>query len=110
MRSEHFESKLKSRPARARRDFARAPISLEPTAVDAALADESMPMVAERGSRRDPAETAFAAAGSAIANDLSDSDLLESLAEQLNRLQEQQRQIRQLLDRAGRTRIDAANA
>ncbi len=110
MQSELFESKLKSRTTRARRDLARAPISLEPTAVDAALADESMPMVAERGSRRDPAEIAFAAAGAANANDLSDSVLLESLAEQLNLLQEQQQQIRQLLDRAGRTRIDPANA
>jgi len=69
MRSELFESKLKSRTSRARRDLARVPISLEPTAVDAALADESMPMVAERGSRREPAETAFAAAGAANAND-----------------------------------------
>jgi hypothetical protein len=110
MRSELFESKLKSRTTRARRDLARAPISLEPTAVDAALADESMPMVAERGSRRDPAETAFAAASAANAHDLSDSVLLESLAEQLNLLQEQQQQIRQLLDRAGRTRLDAPNA
>ncbi|MBA3483440.1 MAG: hypothetical protein H0T51_16650 [Pirellulales bacterium] len=109
MRSELFESKLKSRTTRARRDLARSPISLEPTAVDAALADESMPMVTKRGSRRDPAETVFAAPGAANANDLSDSVLLESLAEQLNLLQEQQQQIRQLLDRAG-TRIDAPNA
>ncbi len=106
MRSELFESKLKSRTTRARRDLARSPISLEPTAVDAALADESMPMVTERGSRRDPAETVFTAANIA---DVSDSVLLESLAEQLNLLQEQQQQIRQLLDRAG-TRIDAPNA
>lgn len=110
MRSELFESKLKSRTMRARRDLARAPISLEPTAVDAALADESMPMVTERGSRLDPAETAFTAAGAGNASDLSDSVLLESLAEQLNLLQEQQQQIRQLLDRAGRTRLDAPNA
>jgi hypothetical protein len=110
MRSELFESKLKSRTPRARRDLARASISLEPTAVDAALADESMPMVTERGSRRDPAETAFAAVHAMNASDLSDSVLLESLAEQLNLLQEQQQQIRQLLDRAGRTRLDAPNA
>jgi hypothetical protein len=110
MRSELFDSKLKSRTTRARRGLARPSISLEPTAVDAALEDESMPMFAEQGSRRDPAEIAFAAAGAASANDLSDSALLESLAEQLNLLQEQQQQIRQLLDRAGRTRLDAPNA
>ena len=109
MRSELFESKLKSRTTRARRDVARAPISLEPTAVDAALADESMQMVAERGSRRDPAETDFATVYATNVSALSDSVLLESLAEQLDMLHEQQRQIRLLLDRAGNTRVDAAN-
>jgi hypothetical protein len=110
MRSELFESKLKSRTTRARRDVARAPISLEPTAVDAALADESMPMVAEHGTRRDPAQMALAAANATNANDLSDSVLLASLSQQLDMLHEQQQQIRLLLDRAGHTRVDAANA
>jgi hypothetical protein len=110
MRSELFESKLKPRATRARRELAKASLSLEPTAVDAALADESMPMVTERGSRLDPAAKAMASAHAASAGDLSDSTLLESLAEQLDMLHEQQRQIRLLLDRAGHTRIDAANA
>jgi hypothetical protein len=110
MRSELFESKLKPRATRARRDLTKTQLSLEPTAVDAALADESMPMVAERGSRLDPAETAVTSARVASAGDLSDSMLLESLAEQLDMLHEQQRQIRLLLDRAGHSRVDAANA
>lgn len=72
-------------------------IDLQPHAVDAAFADESMPMLKERGSRRD---------GSHQATESRDDLLLESLSAQLELLHEQQREIRLLLDQAGRRRVD----
>jgi len=96
-------------------------VRLEPQAVDAALADESMPMISERRSRRgltsgggsDDARLSIdlrhgAAVGGT--NDESSDALLRSLAEQLDLLHEQQRQIRRLLDQAGRLRVDSANS
>lgn len=110
MRTESFDHKPKLGLARGRRDVAQRPRTLEPTAVDAALADESLPMVAEAGSRRDAAMGPAAWGRPVRAGALSDAAMLESLADQLDMLHEQQRQIRRLLDRAGRMRVDAANS
>ncbi|WP_428303581.1 hypothetical protein [Lacipirellula sp.] len=76
-----------------------ANIDLQPHAVDAAFADESMPMLKERGSRRDSSHTA-------TESQSQDDLLLESLSAQLELLHEQQREIRLLLDQAGRRRVD----
>jgi hypothetical protein len=91
--------------------------------VDAALADESMPIIAVRGSRRDlsagPAgsesvrrtlDQGHALAASDAADKSADAALLRSLAEQLDLLRDQQRQISRLLDQAGGLRIDSANS
>jgi hypothetical protein len=77
--------------------------------VDAAMEDESLPTAADSGSRIDAAMPSRTVAPAAHWEDASNSVLLESLAEQLDLLHQQQREIRQLLDRAGRVRIDAAN-
>jgi len=108
------------------RVWRRAPgamaVALEPLAVDAALADESMPMIAERSSRRElpkssasqrirrTVDASHAATASASIDDSSDAALLRSLAEKLDLLHEQQRQLRRLLDQAGRLRVDGANS
>ena len=98
-------------PGGAGCDKASAASLLAPQAVDAALADESMTMLAERGSRRDmSAPTAgLAAAGAKRAIDEphvlpSDGEgvLLRSLSEQMALLQLQQEQIRRLLEQAER--------
>jgi hypothetical protein len=101
--------------SRPRRELVGARLPLEPLAVDAAMEDDTLPVLTERGSRRDPAGPAIRGkkpmpsqrASMAASND---SDLLETLAEQLDLLGEQQRQIRQLLDQAGHTRLDRANS
>lgn len=93
--------------------------TLEPHIVDAALADETMAMLTERGSRRDPVH---ARDGSEAAQRLVDGPhemapamqqdetdgLLRSLAAQLDILNWQQQEIRIMLDQAGRRRVDHA--
>ncbi len=110
MRTDLVETTPKLQSHRARRETSRAKVALEPTAVDAALADESMPMVTERASRLDPAVPSTPSMRSNSADAASDPALLESLAHQLDLLHRQQRQIERLLDRAGRVRLDAANS
>jgi hypothetical protein len=87
----------RGRGAVAARVCSAASVDLQPHAVDAAFADESMPMVNERGSRRDASHSTV---------DAPDELLLKSLSEQLELLNEQQREIRLLLDQAGRRRVD----
>jgi hypothetical protein len=87
----------RARGAVATRGRSEASVDLQPHAVDAAFADESMPMVKERGSRRD---------ASHLATESQDDLLLKSLSAQLELLHEQQREIRLLLDQAGRRRVD----
>lgn len=87
----------RGRGAGATRVRSKAIVDLHPHAVDAAFADELMPMVNERGSRRD---------ASHLAVDAPDELLLKSLSAQLDLLNEQQREIRLLLDQAGRRRVD----
>lgn len=70
--------------------------ALQPVAIDAAFEDETMPELTERILRRDAAEPA------AVADDV----LLSSLSAQLDQLVEQQREIRRLLNIAGRRRLD----
>jgi hypothetical protein len=114
MRSKLYEQSTKLHRARPHRELVGTRLPLEPLAVDAAMEDDTLPVLTERGSRRDPAGLAIRSekpmrpqrASMAGSND---ADLLETLAEQLNLLGEQQRQIRQLLDQAGHTRIDRAN-
>lgn len=110
MRTELFETTSKLPSHRARRETSWAKVALEPTAVDAALADESMPMVVERASRLDPARPSTPSMRSDPSAAASEPALLESLAKQLDLLHRQQRQIERLLDRAGRVRLDAANS
>ena len=94
------------RTDRARRDRSRSatPVRssgpLAPSAVDAALSDESMPMLAEVGVRVDRGHLRQ------DPRDAGDDALLDSLAQQLEMLHEQQSQIRRLLDQAGRRRPD----
>jgi len=109
MRTEYSEHTSGSLAPRSRRIAARARIALEPRAVDAAMEDETLPTGVDSGSRIDPASRSEAAMSPVPSDDAGNSALLESLAEQLDLLHEQQREIRQLLDRAGRVRIDAAN-
>lgn len=89
---------------------------LAPGAVDAALSDETTPLGAQRGSRRELSAPADADKGKRTV-DVSHrkagserlasppSKLLESLAEQLRSLQSQQDQIRRLLDRVERSGV-----
>lgn len=88
---------------------------LEPHIVDEALADETMSMSSERGSRRDSSHRTESEATGwfdghveklAEASATADNQLLQSLAEQLDLLHQQQREIRLLLDQAGRRRVD----
>ena len=97
--------------------------ALQPSAVDAALGDETAPIVAQRGSRRE-IRTAAASldathmtathvaiderhpAASSGGSERTDGALLRQLSRQLSLLEVQQQQIRRLLDqterRAGR--------
>ena len=83
-------------------------VGLEPLAVDAAFADETMPMHADRGSRRDASHVGDGGnvAGSSQEPATADDQLLRSLSAQLELLHQQQREIRLLLDQAGRRRVD----
>ena len=85
-----------------------ASVGLEPQAVDAAFADEAMPMHEERGSRRDASHGGGAAAP-ALEPMTADDQLLRSLSAQLELLNQQQHEIRRLLDQAGRRRVDRVN-
>jgi hypothetical protein len=87
MRTEIQEPACRLHASRPRLGVKRSLRALEPMAVDAALAEES--------SSIEPA---------------CDSELLETLSQQLDILREQERSIRRLLDRAGHRRVDAANA
>jgi hypothetical protein len=102
MRTELHESPKKPHVTPPHRGAKRDAQLLEPLAVDAAMEDEALSVVTERPSRRDPGHALSAPAG--------DAALLESLADQLDMLHEQQRQIRSLLNRAGRKRLDRANS
>jgi hypothetical protein len=75
---------------------------LEPLVVDAALADETMQMHDDRGSRRDASHAGSGSLSSATADD----QLLRSLSAQLELLSQQQHEIRRLLDQAGHRRVD----
>lgn len=70
--------------------------ALQPVAIDAAFEDETMPDLTERILRRDAAEAAVGA----------DEALLSSLSAQLDEIVQQQREIRRLLNIAGRRRLD----
>lgn len=85
---------------------AMASVDLQPCAVDAAFADESMPMFKDRTSRRDRSHSEGEQAAGATTVLNSDDALLRSLSAQLDLLNEQQREIRVLLDQAGRRRVD----
>lgn len=99
----------RGRKATQRPAASPASVDLQPCAVDAAFADESMPMLnKDRTSRRDRSHSegepgAIAATTPALN---SDDALLRSLSAQLDLLNEQQREIRILLDQAGRRRVD----
>ena len=80
-------------------------VGLEPLAVDAAFADETMPMQDDRGSRRD-ASHGGSTAESSLEPMTADDQLLRSLSAQLELLNQQQHEIRRLLDQAGRRRVD----
>ena len=79
-------------------------VGLEPLAVDAAFEDEAMQLHEDRGSRRDPSHGV--AAGSMMDPATADDHLLRSLSAQLELLNQQQHEIRRLLDQAGRRRVD----
>ena len=80
-------------------------VGLEPLAVDAAFEDEAMPLQEDRGSRRD-ASHGGGATGSIMDPATADDQLLRSLSAQLELLNQQQHEIRRLLDQAGRRRVD----
>ena len=80
-------------------------VGLEPLAVDAAFADETMPMQEDRGSRRD-ASHGGSMPESSLEPETADDQLLRSLSAQLELLNQQQHEIRRLLDQAGRRRVD----
>ena len=79
-------------------------VGLEPLAVDAAFEDEAMSLQEDRGSRRDASHGG--AAGSIMDPATADDQLLRSLSAQLELLNQQQHEIRRLLDQAGRRRVD----
>jgi hypothetical protein len=95
-----------------------APAAISPSAVDAALEDESTPIVSPQDSRRDITAAASgdttrfaidgahaAAAGSSI--DSAEGSLLRRLSRQLNLLEIQQQQIRRLIEQAERRATSA---
>jgi len=81
-------------------------VGLEPLAVDAAFEDEAMPLQEDRGSRRDASHGGGSASGSMMDPAPADDQLLRSLSAQLDLLNQQQHEIRRLLDQAGRRRVD----
>lgn len=90
--------------SRVNRRALAAEARLEPVAIDAALSDETMPMLAQRGSRRD----AGGPAASSLAPQTASHSLIDALSAKLDALEEQHVQIRRLLDQAGRRRVDPA--
>ncbi len=97
MRSELVEPSNHLRRQRTRGE--RKPIvqeRLEPTAIDAAFADDSLPMLVQPMLRHDEAES------------ISGPTLIESLRVKLHALEEQHAQIRRMLDEAGHLRLDPA--
>ena len=79
-------------------------VELEPLTVDAAFADE-MPLLEDRGTRRDASHGGLCTAHSTESTS-TDDQLLRSLSAQLELLNQQQHEIRRLLDQAGRRRVD----
>lgn len=77
---------------------------LEPLTVDAVFADEA-PLLEDRGARRDASHGGMAT-GQAAESTSADDQLLRSLSAQLELLNQQQHEIRRLLDQAGRRRVD----
>jgi hypothetical protein len=108
MRNEIHEPGFESRsslPGRQRRRTTTAPRALAANAVDAAFEDETMPIVTERGSRRDPGARHAAAPK---VEPSTGATLLDSLSEKLEMIDQTQRQIRRMLDEARHLRIDGA--
>lgn len=81
-------------------------VGLEPLVVDAAFEDEAMPLQEDRGLRRDASHGGGSEAGSIMDPTTADDQLLRSLSAQLELLNQQQHEIRRLLDQAGRRRVD----
>jgi hypothetical protein len=67
--------------------------------------DETMPIVTQRASRRDPGVRHEAAPK---IESTTSATLLDSLTEQLEMIDQTQRQIRRMLDEARHLRIDGA--
>jgi hypothetical protein len=115
MRTDINEPATSLHIARRRRHAVATDRILEPLAVDAALADESMSMIMEHAPRPHVGRSIpptrvgdnIQAVETLVGEDVG---LLRSLADQLDLLHQQQGEIRRLLDRAGRTRLDGANA
>ena len=110
MRCELLETEPRLRTSATSRRSAQRP-SLEPQAVDAAFADESTPpVIREVGQRSYRQDVGAAGVGGLPPHSLSGGvELLESLALQLEQIEQQHWQIRRLLDRAGSLRIDGAS-
>jgi hypothetical protein len=106
MRSELQEpaNHLRSKTTRRERQSARR-TQLEPTAIDAAFADDAMPLEIEPMLRRDPGSDPLAGGKHGAKGDAA---LLDSLRVQLHALEEQHAQIRRLLSEAGHWRVDPA--
>lgn len=97
----------RGRGAFLRRNAGEYSVGLEPQAVDAVFADETMGMHEESGSRRDDPHASSGQLGSAVSESATaDEQLLRSLSAQLELLNQQQHEIRRLLDQAGRRRVD----
>jgi hypothetical protein len=96
------------------------PMPLEPSAVDAALSDETTPVATPSTARREMRATSAAAEAMRLTIDHShaaggsgetaDGDLLRLLSRQLSSLEAQQAQIRQLLEQTERRHGAAADA
>src|SRR5690348_8857173 len=95
--ADSFMAAASRRDRTASRGFASSltAVELEPLAVDAAFADESLPMLKDRTSRRDRSHLMAEGGGSmGVPSTLSSDDaLLRSLSTQLELLNEQQREI-----------------
>jgi hypothetical protein len=72
--------------------------ALPASAVDAALADETAPLLAAEDARRDVEGRVASGARVAIDRPHAQDDLLTQLARQMTQLEVQQRQIRRLLE------------
>lgn len=94
----------RGRIASLRSNVMEAAVELAPLTVDAVFADEA-PLLEDRGTRRDASHGAMAT-GQAAESTSDDDQLLRSLSAQLELLNQQQHEIRRLLDQAGRRRVD----